>query len=131
MRFFHTHQNIHPNHVFQPIVSAPTLEDRKPRVDWTAFHTIVPVESKDKNHSGRLDELSSLWRTSSEWACTKAALPFNTTSHSSCNSSSSTTCHPAGKFTTELPVVGLSSTNVKHKSNSTSIRGLFCRSSSG
>lgn len=67
MRFFHTHQNIHPNHVFQPIVSAPTLEDRKPRVDWTDFHTIVPVGSQDKNHSGRLDELSSLWRTSSEW----------------------------------------------------------------
>ena len=89
MRFFHTHQNIHPNHVFQPIVSAPTLEDRKPRVDWTEFHTIVPVESKDKNHSGRLDELSSLWRTSSECACTEAAVSFFSASKHICNSSSS------------------------------------------
>lgn len=65
MRFFHTQQNIYPNHVFQPIVSAPTLEDRKPRVDWTEFHTVLPVKSHDRNHSGRLEELSNLWRTSS------------------------------------------------------------------
>lgn len=69
MRFFHTQQNIYPNHVFQPIVSAPTLEDRKPRVDWTEFHTVLPVKSHDRNHSGRLEELSNLWRTSSECAC--------------------------------------------------------------
>ena len=66
MRFFHTHHNIHPNHVFQPVVSAPTLEDRKPRVDWTDFHTVLPVKSEDRNHSGHLEELGSLWRTLSK-----------------------------------------------------------------
>ena len=69
MRLCHAHQNIHPNHVFQPIVSAPTIEDRKPRVDWTEFHTVLPVGSHDSNHSGQLQELTSLWRTSSECAC--------------------------------------------------------------
>ena len=66
MRFFHTHQNIHPNHVFQPVVSPPTADDRKPRVDWTEFHTVLPVDSLDSNHSGHLEELAGLWRTSGQ-----------------------------------------------------------------
>ena len=64
MRFFHTHQNIHPNHVFQPVVSPPTVDDRKPRVNWVDFHTVMPVDSMDTNHSGRLETLAGLWRTS-------------------------------------------------------------------
>ncbi|DBA66589.1 TPA: hypothetical protein ACH3X2_002245 [Trebouxia sp. C0005] len=64
MRFFHTHQNIHPNHVFQPVVSSPTVDDRKPRVNWVDFHTVMPVDSMDTNHSGRLEALAGLWRTS-------------------------------------------------------------------
>ncbi|KAL0049466.1 hypothetical protein WJX82_003049 [Trebouxia sp. C0006] len=64
MRFFHTHQNIHPNHVFQPVVSPPTVDDRKPRVNWVDFHTVMPVDSMDTNHSGRLEALAGLWRTS-------------------------------------------------------------------
>ncbi len=64
MRFFHTHQNIHPNHVFQPVVSPPTVDDRKPRVNWVDFHTVMPVNSMDTNHSGRLEALAGLWRTS-------------------------------------------------------------------
>ena len=71
MRFFHTHQNIHPNHVFQPVVSPPTVDDRKPRVNWVDFHTVMPVDSMDTNHSGRLEALAGLWRTSG-----LATLPF-------------------------------------------------------
>ncbi|KAL3145430.1 hypothetical protein ABBQ38_001675 [Trebouxia sp. C0009 RCD-2024] len=81
MRFFHAHQNIHPNHVFQPIVSAPTVDDRKPRVDWTEFHTVLPVQSHDSNHSGQLEELTSLWRTSSTGS-TAAAYSSEHTMHS-------------------------------------------------
>ena len=38
MGFFHTHQNILPTHVFQPVVTVPTPDDRKPRVDWVVAH---------------------------------------------------------------------------------------------
>ena len=75
MRFFHTHQNIHPNHVFQTVVSPPTVDDRKPHVDWVDFHTTVPVDSLDTNHSGNLEELAGLWRPSGHPHCAWLAHP--------------------------------------------------------
>lgn len=71
LRFFHTNSNIRANHVFHPVVSCPTPEDRKPRVDWTKFHSIIPVHQEDKNHSGHLHSLMQVWRQSSKhFLCT-------------------------------------------------------------
>ncbi len=33
-------------------------------MNWVDFHTVMPVESMDTNHSGRLEALAGLWRTS-------------------------------------------------------------------
>ena len=66
MRFFHTNNNIRANHVFHPAVSCPTPEDRKPRVDWTKFHSIIPVHQEDENHSDHLHSLMQVWRQSSK-----------------------------------------------------------------
>ena len=65
LRFFHMNNNIRSNHVFVPAVSCPTLEDRKPRVDWTKFHATQPVHPEDDNHSNHLQFLTQVWKQSS------------------------------------------------------------------
>lgn len=61
MRMFHTQQDVHPNHIFCPVVTAPSNSaDYKPRVDWSNFHEVVALE-EDELKSPHLDRVSKAW----------------------------------------------------------------------
>ena len=60
---FHTQQDVHPNHIFSPVVTAPSVSaDYKPRVDWSKFHSVVPLES-DELKSPHLEHVGKSWGT--------------------------------------------------------------------
>ncbi len=61
MRMFHTQQDVHPNHIFSPVVTAPSVSaDYKPRVDWSKFHEVVALQS-DELKSPHLEHVSKSW----------------------------------------------------------------------
>ena len=61
MRMFHTQQDVHPNHIFCPVVTAPSNSaDYKPRVDWSNFHEVVALE-EDELKSPHLERVSKAW----------------------------------------------------------------------
>ena len=61
MRMFHTQQDVHPNHIFSPVVTAPSASaDFKPRVDWSKFHEVVPLLA-DELKSPHLEHVSKAW----------------------------------------------------------------------
>lgn len=61
MRMFHTQQDVHPNHIFCPAVTSPSdSSDFKPRVDWSKFHQVVPLE-EEALRSPHLEKVSKSW----------------------------------------------------------------------
>ena len=61
MRMFHTQQDVHPNHIFSPVVTAPSISaDYKPRVDWSKFHEVTPLLTDDLK-SPHLDTVGKSW----------------------------------------------------------------------
>ncbi|DBB04045.1 hypothetical protein WJX77_007564 [Trebouxia sp. C0004] len=61
MRMFHTQQDVHPNHIFSPVVTAPSVSaDYKPRVDWSKFHQVLALQS-DELKSPHLEHVSKSW----------------------------------------------------------------------
>lgn len=61
MRMFHTEQDVHPNHIFCPVVTAPSMSaDYKPRVDWSKFHDVVALEQEELK-SPHLAHVSKAW----------------------------------------------------------------------
>ncbi len=61
MRMFHTQQDVHPNQIFSPVVTAPSASaDYKPRVDWSKFHEVVPLMS-DELKNPHLERVSKAW----------------------------------------------------------------------
>ncbi len=69
MRMFHTQQDVHPNHIFSPVVTAPSVSaDYKPRVDWSKFHEVVALQS-DELKSPHLDHVSKSWGALSGRRC--------------------------------------------------------------
>ena len=61
MRMFHTQQDVHPNHIFSPVVTCPSdSPDFKPRVDWSKFHQVVLLE-EDELKSPHLERVSQSW----------------------------------------------------------------------
>ena len=78
MRMFHTQQDVHPNHIFCPVVTAPSSSaDYKPRVDWSKFHEVVALE-EDELKSPHLEHVSKAWGalSSTSWSplCDSACL---------------------------------------------------------
>ena len=58
---FHTQQDVHPNHIFSPVVTAPSASaDYKPRVDWSKFHEVVPLLT-DELKSPHLSTVGKAW----------------------------------------------------------------------
>ena len=71
---FHTQQDVHPNHIFSPVVTAPSVSaDYKPRVDWSKFHSVVPLES-DELKSPHLEHVGKSWGTLSGQLCCSKSL---------------------------------------------------------
>ena len=71
MRVYHTKDDVHPNHIFMPIVSPPSAShDFKPRVDWENFHQLMPLEPKSARHSAPLERLSRVWGSGERIAVT-------------------------------------------------------------
>ena len=69
MRMFHTQQDVHPNHIFSPVVTAPSVSaDYKPRVDWSKFHEVVALQS-DELKSPHLEHVSKSWGALSGRSC--------------------------------------------------------------
>jgi hypothetical protein len=69
MRMFHTQQDVHPNHIFSPVVTAPSVSaDYKPRVDWSKFHEVVALQS-DELKSPHLEHVSKSWGALSGSRC--------------------------------------------------------------
>ena len=61
MRMFHTQQDVHPNHIFCPAVTSPSdSSDFKPRVDWSRFHQVVPLEEEQLKNP-HLERVSKSW----------------------------------------------------------------------
>ena len=61
MRMFHTQQDVHPNHIFCPVVTAPSSSaDYKPRVDWSNFHEVIALEQEELQ-SPHLQHVSKSW----------------------------------------------------------------------
>ena len=82
MRMFHTQQDVHPNHIFCPVVTAPSSSaDYKPRVDWSKFHEVIALE-EDELKSPHLECVSKAWGALSSKpvifgnACLSAARPL-------------------------------------------------------
>ena len=72
MRMFHTQQDVHPNHIFCPVVTAPSVSaDYKPRVDWSKFHEVVALEQEELK-SPHLDHVSKAWGALSSKPCITA-----------------------------------------------------------
>ncbi|KAL3154506.1 hypothetical protein ABBQ32_013968 [Trebouxia sp. C0010 RCD-2024] len=61
MRMFHTQSDVHPNHIFCPVVTAPSSSaDYKPRVDWSKFHEVIALEQEELQ-SPHLQHVSRAW----------------------------------------------------------------------
>lgn len=74
MRMFHTQQDVHPNHIFSPVVTAPSASaDYKPRVDWSKFHEVVPLLT-DELKSPHLSTVGKAWGAMSDGTLTPSAL---------------------------------------------------------
>ena len=90
MRMFHTQQDVHPNHVFCPVVTAPSSSaDYKPRVDWSKFHDVVALEQEELK-SPHLENVSKAWGALSRKALltcvTVSALPCDEKRSARCSS---------------------------------------------